>query len=81
VTNRVLLEWQPVPLRPAEHVALAWEADAYAYRLVIRGGVASIQRSRWTDRGPWRPMPYPQHLVEQLARLCRGEQWREAATP
>ncbi len=52
-------------------------ADTHAYRLRVVRGTAVVERS-YFERGPWRRMPYTQGLVEELAMLAAGRQWREA---
>ena len=76
--SRSTMEGQEQAASCSGRVLHSWlGADTHAYRLRVVRGNAVVERSYY-ERGPWRRMPYAQGLVEELAMLAAGRQWREA---
>ncbi len=76
MTSLHTLAGQQHAARRSGHVARQWETAGFSYRLRIVRGSAVVERCRGGE-GPWRRMPYPQALVDEMAALASGRQWRE----
>ena len=63
-----------------DRILSEWEAGGNRYRLRINSqGKAVVDR--FLGRELWRRMPYCQALVDRLAELTCGRQWRGVAFP